>query len=537
MRRWLVVALMLATACVWAQELSFSPNPLNMGTVHIGGTIESSTLTITNTGSVALSLDISCSDDAFTVTPSSVDLAIGQQTTVSVRFEGDQNIHYAEVLFAVDEGHGLCRALAISTDSHDSDSYYDQTYNQWDTTLKTTLHGMIDNQDPLGYNNARRAMFGTIDNENGRVQCVYTGQWEDVEEGTIPDADIINTEHTWPQSRFEGISEESTAKCDLNHLYPTLSGINSTRGNYPFGEVTDQSGSLDGSLWGYNDDNVYCFEPRDPHKGDCARSMFYFSIRYSNPQSFLNAQEATLRTWYYQDPVSTKETTRNDAIEDAQGNRNPFVDRPQLLERIYSVSTTTARPSVPELITPLETIDFDSVLPSHDEVRYLVMANTGTGTITVQSVTVNSPDYTVGTGDNSLAASEFTSIPITFSSSTMGAHSATLSVTTSAGNLSIPLSAIVSATSADDETIPSVVRVGPNPFTRQNGGIRFSSASPEKVEFTVYSLRGQKVRQWTTHEVTWDGCNSQGKPLPEGVYLLRVTTPTRTENHKLLLLQ
>jgi endonuclease I len=44
--------------------------------------------------------------------------------------------------------------------------------------------------------------------------------------------------------------------------------------------------------------------------------------------------EATLRTWHEEDPVDQDERTRNDNIDRAQHNRNPFVDLPELVNRI-----------------------------------------------------------------------------------------------------------------------------------------------------------------------------------------------------------
>jgi endonuclease I len=74
------------------------------------------------------------------------------------------------------------------------------------------------------------------------------------------------------------------------------------------------------------------FEPPETHKGNVARSLFYFSIRYGlriSPE-----EEAYLKMWNKQDPVDQEEMIRNNEIYKTQGSRNPFVDHPELADRI-----------------------------------------------------------------------------------------------------------------------------------------------------------------------------------------------------------
>jgi hypothetical protein len=79
--------------------------------------------------------------------------------------------------------------------------------------------------------------------------------------------------------------------------------------------------------------------------------MFYMAVRYdgSDPGSVdLELGDApnqsravfgkltTLLQWHLDDPVSTEERRRNDLIHDRyQGNRNPFVDRPEFVAKIF----------------------------------------------------------------------------------------------------------------------------------------------------------------------------------------------------------
>lgn len=151
----------------------------------------------------------------------------------------------------------------------------------------------------------------------------------------IPNHTVFNTEHTWPQSKFSKQFRKATQKSDLHHLFPTYSRINSERGNLPFAEVNkrrdlfceeSQSGSAT------RGDRGNYFEPPHEHKGNVARAMFYFSIRYKI--SIDPIQEHYLRLWHKEDPVDTNEKIRHEKIYKIQRNRNPFIDNPGLVSRI-----------------------------------------------------------------------------------------------------------------------------------------------------------------------------------------------------------
>lgn len=180
--------------------------------------------------------------------------------------------------------------------------------------------------DYLDYYQARRIMFEELDNVNGFVECVYTGAV--IETDTIPSNLEMNAEHTWPQSRG---AVDGAARSDLHHLFAVTSVINSVRANHPYCNVDEVMREDDGARYG-NTRGVRCFEPRDDHKGNAARAMFYFAAVYQ--QEIDAAQEATLRAWHELDPVDAAERARNDEIESIQGSRNPFVDDPALTARI-----------------------------------------------------------------------------------------------------------------------------------------------------------------------------------------------------------
>ncbi|MCX7958261.1 MAG: endonuclease [Deltaproteobacteria bacterium] len=205
--------------------------------------------------------------------------------------------------------------------------YYPGTEGLKNNALKDKLNQLIKNHTSLGYNLAREKMFAEIDNKDGWVECVYTGFR--LQTNTIPNSNIMNTEHTWPQSMG---ADNEPARSDLFHLFPTKSDANSRRGNYPFGTVVNVVWSDGGSKLGTNAKGNTVFEPRNVHKGNTARAMFYFSVRYNLPID--NEQESELRKWHSLDPVDNDEITRCNMINSYQKNRNPFVDWPSFVNDI-----------------------------------------------------------------------------------------------------------------------------------------------------------------------------------------------------------
>ena len=209
------------------------------------------------------------------------------------------------------------------------DKYYETVKHLKDEELKRKLHELIDNQIDLGYREARHLFFSELDNEDGIVKCVYTGK--QVKTDSIPNSNVMNCEHTWPQSQF-GNQSKDTKKDDVHHLFPSDSKANSKRGHVPLRNVESATWSQGGSEYGIGELGDDVFEPRDDHKGDVARALFYFSVRYNLPID--EKQEQTFREWVELDPVSEKEIRRNAGIESAQKNRNPFIDRPDFISKI-----------------------------------------------------------------------------------------------------------------------------------------------------------------------------------------------------------
>lgn len=201
------------------------------------------------------------------------------------------------------------------------------------------LEEVSDNHHAVGYSQARKDLLGHMairqDGNKYVVRDVYCeSDYASPGLGKVPNNSVINVEHTWPQSKFGGNGSRGEQKSDLHHLYPTDSQLNSIRGNYPFGIVVNETKKTKcpQSKIGYDLNGQRVFEPPQAHKGNVARALFYFAVRYQ--MKIRTSEEEVLRQWHQEDPADQEEMTRNDQVEDFQGNRNPFIDQPQLVNVI-----------------------------------------------------------------------------------------------------------------------------------------------------------------------------------------------------------
>lgn len=185
------------------------------------------------------------------------------------------------------------------------------------------------------------------------------------------------------QGKKMSSSKKNSPGSDIFHIYPASYGMNSRHGNRPYGEVlnaanTSENGTKYGTpvrtmsvtnsvagayVEGKMTLSTNVLEPADEYKGDIARSYFGTMVKWAGEWVF-NLNEnggvifdatidvdthyaadnyygltpfglAMLLKWHRQDPVSQKEIDRNNGIQLTQGNRNPFIDYPYLVEYIW----------------------------------------------------------------------------------------------------------------------------------------------------------------------------------------------------------
>lgn len=158
-----------------------------------------------------------------------------------------------------------------------------------------------------------------------------------------------NKEHVWPNSRGTG---DSGAGSDPHMLRACDSSINSSRGNTVYGTVS----------------NTYdpASEGVQQYRGDASRIIFYTCMRYwdsptkntahlhltdtvpanKNIEGAQTNNEmgriSDLLNWNVTYKISDAEIRRNDVLEDLGFGRNPFIDYPEWVNRIWDITVKTS---------------------------------------------------------------------------------------------------------------------------------------------------------------------------------------------------
>ncbi len=205
--------------------------------------------------------------------------------------------------------------------------------------------------------------------------------------------DVWNREHVWAKSHgFPKEKSRQHAYTDVHHLFVADKSINANGRNssdFKSGGNPLHDPGVDKLV---GDNKIECggcsvdkaantFEPPDVDnvKGQVARVMLYMDTRYeggdgTDTPDLTLVEKATeigdpkfgylseLLKWHCKFPVTDRERRRNDVVQTWQGNRNPFVDRPDFVKGIWGEeypeifvdckSSTTSRPTLPPTPDP-----------------------------------------------------------------------------------------------------------------------------------------------------------------------------------------
>ena len=279
-----------------------------------------------------------------------------------------------------------------------SPDYYQTTQQLAGSNLEDALHDIIKNHNEFSYGSAKQILKDSDEDPNNtnNIMLVYKGiSIPKSEFASNNQTDYWNREHVWAKSHgsFTNYGDLGPYS-DAHNLKPCDASVNSSRGYKDF----DNGGAQHEEATDCNYTNS-TWEPRDGSKGDVARIIFYMHCRYSGDtgepnlnvvdfiNTFPNAQMgklSTLLAWNEQDPVDAFERRRNDVIYGWQNNRNPFVDYPDLANRIWGDEALNEIQFV--------NVDLENTAPNEDD-NQSINAEISTNI----STTVNNTTLTWGT--------------------------------------------------------------------------------------------------------------------------------------------
>ena len=194
----------------------------------------------------------------------------------------------------------------------------------------------------------------------------YTGRLRSELESTT-----LNREHVWPKSKASYYQINGGA--DHHHLRPSISSVNLAKSDHCFTDIPDDAygrttSNIEGQVVLELLKSEGKVEVRDSIKGDIARILLYVYCRWEQPNLYSDVATGnlpaldkddssnngtraiedldTLLRWCEKDPVDRWEMGRNDQTENIQGNRNVFIDYPELAWLMFDMEPPT------DMITP-----------------------------------------------------------------------------------------------------------------------------------------------------------------------------------------
>ena len=216
----------------------------------------------------------------------------------------------------------------------DAATYYSNIGNKTGSELLSALQGLNSTklQHRVGYN-SMPSYFPTTDpgSSSGQTTSFYSGK-----SGVYSTS--MNREHVWPASRTVLGRDKDPLEDDMHMVRPTLTTENSSRGNSFFAE----SGAWDPASFN-----------NESYRGDAARIIFYCVVADSqlslvdkntdDQSNHTMGKLSDMLQWNINYSVANRENVRNEAVEELQGNRNPFIDHPEYACRIWGNTNDTTR--------------------------------------------------------------------------------------------------------------------------------------------------------------------------------------------------
>ena len=333
-------------------------------------------------------------------------------------------------------------------------------------TLMTDTHKVYSRYNPSGEQTDELSyLWDYTDAMGGSSEYLYF--YTDI---TADDygSSTMQREHVWPKSNASYYEENGGA--DLHHLRPSIGSVNTAKSNYTFANVRENLSTYSASqidnvdvIW-YNGSSGV-LEVRDNVKGDVARILLYLYVRWGQPNLYTDVSSSklpaldsddssnngtraiddfdTLMEWMEMDPVDDWEMARNDQVENFQGNRNVFIDYPELAWLMFG-ETPPSNMDTPSGeaaggSTPTYTVTATSNNTSYGTVSVsgnVITATPKTGyqvsgyTVTSGTATVsqNGNVFTVTASSNCTVRINFSAITYTVTATTNNSSYGTVSV-------------------------------------------------------------------------------------------------------------
>ncbi len=276
-------------------------------------------------------------------------------------------------------------------------NYYNSVVATSATTLRSTLHAVIDDHTRIAYTASGTDTWNVLEladqyaGNSTQILDLYKNAVYTKQGGGNS---FYNREHTWPNSYgFPNDVSTNYPYTDCHHLFLCDISYNGARDNNPFfggtagwtewtttanGGQGGGSGTFPGnSNWWTSQAPAGGWQTWAGRKGDVARAILYMDIRYeggthgitgaaepdlrlTDDLNLINASAtgsnlsiaymgklSTLLQWHQEDPVDAKELAHTNAVFLHQGNRNPFVDHPEWVACLYQGSCLRVR--LPEI--------------------------------------------------------------------------------------------------------------------------------------------------------------------------------------------
>lgn len=221
------------------------------------------------------------------------------------------------------------------------DEYYkDFNLNLNGSDLRKELDVKNDLKTKYNYGDSRYILQYTDESltDKNKVYSIYDAKLIDKK---WQNGQTWNREHVWACNHMTHTGDRdlnnSTVdhKSDLHNLRASTSSVNSSRGDKYF--------SINKTGADYYNPNTVAPSGHD-FRGDVARILLYMYVQYDflflndNPNQNLDFSMGLLTellAWHEEDKVDAFEVQRNNRIYEYQGNRNPFIDHPELANRLF----------------------------------------------------------------------------------------------------------------------------------------------------------------------------------------------------------